>query len=791
LIWLTLRWRQVVGDVKCATPVPAWLGELFDEVKYSTSLRCTVHLRWTDQAMSPAVCGLFRPVILLPQSLVQKLPPAQLRAVLLHELTHLRRGDVWMNCAQALAQIVYWWHPLLWFANARIRRVREEAVDDTVMLALRDDAETYAPTLLELAKLAFHRPRASLGLVGILESRSALRQRIERLVNFHAPRKAGLTIASVLGILAFTALAIPMGAAPPHSSDLSDTAGTPAAADNPPPTAGTDSEMAGPATMTFKIDRPPDADRLKKLLLDAGVKMPPTGYVYSDNGVLLVRGDPEQLALAYSAVLKLNGYSPKDKAWRPPVNGDWLSMTNFVRTGTRRKVIFSKLNSIRLDKVSWPDGLPLSEVLRSLSDQTKLRDPNKKGINFTFHTNAPAASAATASASGATTINPTTGSPEATPAGVAVDPSSINVKLTLTNVRLGDLLDAIVLVADHPIQYSILDDGIVFSTRGSNSWPLETRTFKVDAKAFLAALQKQTGLQTNVSAAMNRLLSNVGVDLSPPKSIFYNDRMSVLFVRATGQDLDTVEKVVQVLNYTPPPQIHIKARFIEVPEAIANSLRANLVPAGLTNVTGILSGPNLRPMLNTLEHNKEAETLAEPEVTTLSGRQTQMRATDIFTIITNFVFQETSTNSAITPQTTQVEVGPVLDVMPVVLPDGYTIDLTAIPSLTEFLGYDTPTNSILVATSAGTNVTVPTVLPRFRVRQAVAHLKLWDDQTVVLGSLQDRLVPGGKEVDVKPGSEVHKQLLVFVTVTLVDRAGNRIHSDDEIARKGIPPQDAP
>ena len=66
------------------------------------------------------------------------------------------------------------------------------------MLALRDDAETYAPTLLEVAKLALHRPLASLGLVGILESRSALRQRIERLVDFHPPRKAGLTVVIAL-----------------------------------------------------------------------------------------------------------------------------------------------------------------------------------------------------------------------------------------------------------------------------------------------------------------------------------------------------------------------------------------------------------------------------------------------------------------------------------------------------------------------------------------------------------------------------------------------------------------
>ena len=268
-------------------------------------------------------------------------------------------------------------------------------------------------------------------------------------------------------------------------------------------------------------------------------------------------------------------------------------------------VIYSKLNRIRFDKVSWPDGLPLSEVLRNLSDQTRLRDPDKKGVNFTFHPNAPAASAATASAGGATTTHPTTGLPEATPAGIAVDASSINVKLTLADVRLADVLDAIVLVADHPIKYSILDDGIVFSTRGSNSAPLETRTFKVDANVFLPALQKQTGLQTNVIAALAQILSSVGVDLSPPKTIYFNITRGLLFVHATGQDLDAVEKVVQVLTYTPPPQIHIKARFIEVPEAMAKSLEAKLVPTGLTNVAGVLSDPNLRLLLHTLSKARE------------------------------------------------------------------------------------------------------------------------------------------------------------------------------------------
>jgi beta-lactamase regulating signal transducer with metallopeptidase domain len=802
LVWLIARWRQVVGDVKRATPVPAWLGALFDEAKNSTGLRRSVRLRLTDQAMSPAVCGLFRPVILLPQSLVEKLPPVQLRAVLLHELTHLRRGDVWMNCAQALAQIVYWWHPLLWFANARIRRVREEAVDDSVMLVLRDDAETYAPMLLEVAKLAFQRPLASLGLVGILESRSALRQRIERLVNFHAPRKAGLTFVSLCGICIFSAVAVPMGEAPPPSTGATHVDQEESAADK----AYEAAHLVQDAKVNYEMGKFDEADRL---LTSALVLKPDNqaAHYYRD---LVEKARHAQKSLQDTKTIH--------PSWDGnPTNLDDLPPRISVING--RRDIVSKLNRIRLDQVSWPDGLPLSEVLRMLSLQTKLCDPDKKGINFTFHTNAPAASAATASAGGATTINPTTGLPEATPADVAVDASSINVKLTLIDIRLADLLDAIVLVADHPIKYSILDDGVVFSTRDSNSAPLETRTFKIDPNMFFSGLQRPgaqnfvpagstggdypdggglafvtiTNQAANISLATRQFFTKLGLNLDPPKSLFFNDRLGVLFVHATEPDLDVVEKAVQVLNYTPPPQIHIKARFIEVPEEMTANLGANFIPTSITNVTGILTDPNFRLLVHTLEKSKETETLAEPEVVTLSGRQTQMRATEIMaTVITNFVYQETPTNGAITPQSEKVELGPVLDVVPSVLPDGFTIDLKTRASVVEFLGYDKPTNTIPTVASTGVTIDVPTILPSFHIRQANAHLKLWDGQTVVLGRPQSQFLSGGKEVGARHGAK-DKELLVFVTVNLVDRAGNRIHTDDEMqfAQKGIPPQDAP
>jgi beta-lactamase regulating signal transducer with metallopeptidase domain len=213
LFSLMFNWLKVEKKSRRAPASSSFTGSL-DDARQLAGLRGSIRLKLVDDAISPAVYGLFRPVILLPRALAEKLSATQLRAVLLHEAMHLRRGDVWVNCAQTLLQIAYWWHPLLWLANARIRRLREEAVDDAVMLALRGDADAYAPTLLEVAKFAFRRPLASLGLVGILESRSALRQRVERLVDFRPPHRAGVTFVSLFGIFLFGAVTLPMGRAP-------------------------------------------------------------------------------------------------------------------------------------------------------------------------------------------------------------------------------------------------------------------------------------------------------------------------------------------------------------------------------------------------------------------------------------------------------------------------------------------------------------------------------------------------------------------------------------------------
>ncbi len=91
LAWLLVRWRQINQKVRRAKTSETLIPVL-DEARHLTRLLPGIRLKLTEDSMSPAVCGLFRPVILLPQSLVDRLSADQLRAVLLHEAIHLRRA---------------------------------------------------------------------------------------------------------------------------------------------------------------------------------------------------------------------------------------------------------------------------------------------------------------------------------------------------------------------------------------------------------------------------------------------------------------------------------------------------------------------------------------------------------------------------------------------------------------------------------------------------------------------------------------------------------------------------
>jgi hypothetical protein len=207
-------------------------------------------------------------------------------------------------------------------------------------------------------------------------------------------------------------------------------------------------------------------------------------------------------------------------------------------------------------------------------------------------------------------------------------------------------------------------------------------------------------------------------------------------------------------------------------------------------MVGILTSQQQKTQWQSLQRTHDVYNYAEPEVTTTTGRQTQMRATTIVEVTTNVAHQVTSNGSnSYVIATGRLETGPIVDTIAKVLSDGYTIDLKVLASLTEFLGYDTsPTNSSeeLIHLADGH---LPMGLPDVQFRRASTIVRLWDGQTVAFGKFAKHRFAGDKVIAAGP-DEKDTELLVLVTVWVVDPAGNRIHSDDQLsfAKNAIPPQ---
>lgn len=160
--------------------------------------------------------------------------------------------------------------------------------------------------------------------------------------------------------------------------------------------------------------------------------------------------------------------------------------------------------------------------------------------------------------------------------------------------------------------------------------------------------------------------------------------------------------------------------------------------------------------------------------------------------------------------TEQLEFGPILDVLPYVSADGYTIQMTIIPTIKEFIGYDQEAAAVFspvaqsVGIQAGGVLSATQPFPTFRLRQVVTSTIVWDGQTVVLGGLisedvarvKDKVpVLGdlpfvGRMFRSESSRTLKRNLLIFVTPTIIDPAGNRVHSEEEMpfAQSTVPPQ---
>jgi beta-lactamase regulating signal transducer with metallopeptidase domain len=201
LLWVIRRSR----------PAGPALREMFERVAGS---RAVPELRVVPNVTGPVCCGLFRPVVLLPQRLAETGDEESLRWIFAHELAHLRRGDAWTAFWFGLAEALYFALPWFWWLKRQVRLCQEYVADAEAAGETR--AEDYASFLVNLSRS----PRGGRRLAaasGVLGSPSELYRRITMLlqdskrVERSCPRRWSLLAFS--GLLSLAVLASGVGVA--------------------------------------------------------------------------------------------------------------------------------------------------------------------------------------------------------------------------------------------------------------------------------------------------------------------------------------------------------------------------------------------------------------------------------------------------------------------------------------------------------------------------------------------------------------------------------------------------
>ena len=174
---------------------------------------------------------------------------------------------------------------------------------------------------------------------------------------------------------------------------------------------------------------------------------------------------------------------------------------------------------------------------------------------------------------------------------------------------------------------------------------------------------------------------------------------------------------------------------VSKPLLTTNASRVALVSTQFSNetpvsVTGIFSPAQMAVLVRALEQRHSVDLLSTPSVTTLSGHQAQISSLDLMTVVTgvNSIRDPDGTVRS-NLKTEPLPCGPVLDVVPDVSADGYSIRLTINCSINEFVGYETPDKRLQKASDAnnrGLSVQVP--LPKIRTRQMSTSANVWDGQ---------------------------------------------------------------
>ena len=189
LRWL-VQWLRISAAVRRATPA---------------AIEAPIPVKSTAALWEPGIVGILRPTLLLPLGIEERLTPAQLRAILAHELCHVRHRDNLTATLHMAVEVLFWFHPLVWWLGARLVAERERACDEAVV-RLGNEPQAYAEGILRVCQ--FYMESKLSCVAGV--SGADLKKRIEGLMNNRMTANLNAAKKVLLATAASAAIVLPV-----------------------------------------------------------------------------------------------------------------------------------------------------------------------------------------------------------------------------------------------------------------------------------------------------------------------------------------------------------------------------------------------------------------------------------------------------------------------------------------------------------------------------------------------------------------------------------------------------
>jgi beta-lactamase regulating signal transducer with metallopeptidase domain len=477
----------------------AGLLRIVQELAPRLGIRSVVHVMEFSRLKAPIAFGLVRRVIGLPSGFSEAHPRPQQEVIMAHELAHLAARDSRWQLVAEIAVAFTWWHPLVWLARRRLREASEATADESSLL-IQNGPPVLAECLLALGKGMEQKPVFGWLNIGGEGFRSGLGRRVQRLFALNAStwNPASRVQSALVRMFCPAALVLGTVLCGGWLSPAASMKGT---------------EMKNPM---WKRSLPAFA-------------------------LLAFLGAEQQASAAEKPPAATPAAKRSEPKYDTPSKGKGAAMV-------RRKLEQIVFPSVQMD------NLPLGHVIQSLIDESAKRDPEGVGVNILSHGFITEQSPP---------IDPATGLPVAGAVASTTDLGSLTVRIMppIRNVRLIDVLDAIVKMAERPIKYSIEDYGVLITA--AVPYTLETRTFRINPPDnFFKGLQSAFGIDvTDVltpprsreaqQRIFEELFRQLGIEWQGPKSIFYNELTGIVMVRVAYGDVGAITAAMQTLGGTP------------------------------------------------------------------------------------------------------------------------------------------------------------------------------------------------------------------------------------------------